>query len=323
VEPGSFRDRTARVFYQDGRVYRGLRNDAAAEWRALSATAFFGRRVAEGSIVATRDVERETGPAFDAWDAVLEHDRIPFVTYPYEWCFGMLQDAALLQLDLVLDALAEKLTLKDCTPFNIQWVGRRPVFIDVTSFVRRAAGEPWIGYRQFCELFLFPLLLQAYKGVAFHPWLRGSLEGMDAADCWRLMSAGDLRRPGVFSRVYLTSVMQRRYGGGQQDATRELQAAGFATELIARNVRKLKRLVEGLRWSASSHWVEYVTTNTYDEADEAAKVEFVSSVLAERPRTLVWDVGCNTGRFSRLAAAHAGHVVAMDADHAAVERLYR
>jgi hypothetical protein len=311
------------VFYQHGRVYRGLSGEAAAEWRALAAAAFFRRRVADGSIVGTRDIEQTAEAGFPGWDTVLEHDRVPFVTYPYEWCFGMLQDAALLQLDLVLEALAEGLTMKDSTPFNVQWNGARPVFIDVASFVRRPTGEAWIGYRQFCELFLFPLLLQAYKDVPFHPWLRGSLDGIDAADCWRLMSAGDLRRPGVLSRVFLTSVMQRRYGGGQKDASRELKAAGFSTELISRNVTKLRGLVAGLRWSGASHWVDYVTTNTYDEADDAAKVAFVSEVLGLRRRALVWDVGCNTGRFSQLSAGHATQVVAMDGDHAAVERLYR
>jgi hypothetical protein len=99
--------------------------------------------------------------------AVLEHERIPFVSYPYEWTFAMLRDAALLQLELLRRALDEDLTLKDSSSYNVQWRGAQPVFIDVGSFERLRPGEPWAGYRQFCMLFLNPLLLQAHKGVDF------------------------------------------------------------------------------------------------------------------------------------------------------------
>ena len=106
---------------------------------------------------------------------------MPFVSYPYEWPFSMLRDAALLQLELLRAALAEDMIPKDASPYNVQWRGTRPVFIDVGSFERFREGEPWAGYRQFCCLFLYPLMLQAYAGLAFQPWLRGSLEGIEPA----------------------------------------------------------------------------------------------------------------------------------------------
>ena len=163
-------------------------------------------------LVATTEASRsQIPPLSDPWVAVLRHQTIPVVSYPYEWCFSMLQDAALLQIDLLLAALDEGMTLKDATPFNIQWIGTRPVFIDIGSFTAAAPGEPWAGYRQFCEMFLYPLFLQAYKDVPFHPWLRGSLEGVEAGHINRLMSARDRLRPGVFPHVYLLSKLQARY----------------------------------------------------------------------------------------------------------------
>ena len=111
------------------------------------------------------------------WVAALSHERLPFVSYPYEWTFSMLKDAALLQLRLTAAALAEDLMLKDASPYNVQWRGCRPVFIDVGSFERLRAGEPWAAYRQFCMLYLYPLLLEAYRGVPFQPWLRGASTG--------------------------------------------------------------------------------------------------------------------------------------------------
>src|SRR5206468_3819805 len=104
---------------------------------------------------------------------------LPFVSYPYEWPFEMLRDAALLQLGLIEEALAEDVVLKDGTPYNVQWRGAEPVFVDVGSFERLPPGEPWAGYRQFCMLFLYPLMLQAYRGIAPQPWPRGSLEGIE------------------------------------------------------------------------------------------------------------------------------------------------
>jgi hypothetical protein len=154
--------------------------------------------VAEGRLVATERVGGGSGLPAELADAgyaaVLAHERIPFVSYPYEWPFGMLRDAALLQLELLSAALDEGLALKDATPYNVQWRGSRPVFVDVGSFERVRPGEPWAGYRQFCMLFLYPLLLQAYKGVAFQPWLRGSLEGISPAECRSLLGLRDRLR---------------------------------------------------------------------------------------------------------------------------------
>ena len=124
------------------------------------------------------------------WAATLAHETIPFVSYPYEWPFGMLQDAGLLHLEVLEAALDGGMILKDGSSFNVQWTGTRPVFVDVGSFTVPRPGEPWAGYRQFCRHFLFPLLLQAYKDVPpLQPWLRGSLEGIQAGDMARLMSA--------------------------------------------------------------------------------------------------------------------------------------
>ena len=125
------------------------------------------------------------------------------ISYPYEWPFSMLQAAALLTLDLQAAALHADMTLKDATPFNVQWSGSQPAFIDIPSFQRLRPGEPWVGYRQFCQLFLYPLFLQSYKDLPFQPWLRGSLEGVEPAQCSRLMSLRDLFRPGVLSHAVL------------------------------------------------------------------------------------------------------------------------
>lgn len=317
-EPGSFRDRNGRVHYQDGRVLRTLGPRASENWQRLQETAFFRRCVEAGSIVATTDL----GPQPDG-GGLLEHERIPFVSYPYEWPFGMLKDAALLHLDLMRDALAEGFVLKDATPYNVQWQGARPVFIDIPSFEPLPPGAPWAGYRQFCELMLYPLMLQAYRGVDFRPLLRGRIDGIPAGEMRRMLSARDLLRRGVLLHVVAQSLLQRRYAGSGRDVRGALTEAGFDKSLIERNVAKLRRLVAGLRPpDLPTEWGDYEKTHSYDAAEHAAKADFVERAAARRRWRLVWDIGCNTGAFSRLVEPRADCVVAMDADWLAIERLY-
>jgi len=322
-DAGSYRDRTSRVFRHDGAVFRALGAEALEAWEALSGSAFFRRSVAEGRVIRTERVAAPPGVAgVDGWRAFLRHAVVPFVSYPYEWPFGMLKDAALLYLDLLLEGLDEELVLRDGSPFNVQWVGARPVFIDVPSFRRLRPGELWVGYRQFCEMFLYPLFLTAYRDVPFHPWLRGRLDGISAEECANLLSGLDRLRPAVLVHAYLHAKLQARFAG--TDVPRAPEAAGLTRQAVIANVRRLRRTVARLAWRRSrSAWSEYGTADGYDEADRDRKAAFVRGAVRARPRRLVWDLGCNTGLFARVAAEHADYVVAMDADHLAVERLYR
>lgn len=330
LEPGSFRDRTARVFRRDQEILRGLNPQALENWERLRSSRFFSRFTETGALVRTEQLSQaQVEQAAHAgelreWAAVLRHERIPFVSYPYEWCFGMLKDAACLQLDLLMAALDEGMVLKDATAFNVQWRGGEPVFIDIASFQPLAPGEPWPGYRQFCRTFLYPLLLQAYRGVPFQPWLRGSLEGIPSDHCWRVLTPRDWFRPGVFTDVYLQAKAEARYADTRRNVRGELRAAGFNSALIAANAKRLRKVIGKLRWTpGTSVWSEYATHNSYEAADAASKQAFVREVAASRRWRLAWDIGCNTGVFSRIAAEHAETVVALDADAVAVERLYQ
>jgi len=322
LEPGSFRDPDSRVFTADGKVLRLLSEQGLADWRALAASGLLD----ELPVVGTREVEPADVP--DALHggvaAVLEHDRIPFVSYPYEWTFAMLKDAALLQLELLRRGIDKGLILKDSSPYNVQFRGARPVFIDVGSFEQLREGEPWAGYRQFCMLFLYPLLLQAWKDVPFQPWLRGSLDGITPHEARELLSTRDLLRRGTLSHVVLHDRLERRHEDKDEDLKGELRKAGFNKELILANIRGLERLIERLGWNPDrSTWSEYGPHTTYTEDDAARKARFVADAVVEERPSLVWDLGCNDGRHSRIVSETADYVVAMDADSLVVDRLYR
>ncbi|MEK6257604.1 MAG: class I SAM-dependent methyltransferase [Planctomycetota bacterium] len=324
---GSFRDRSARVLVRNEGVFRLLTADGLDTWRQVSRTPCFKRLMSEERLVETRELSRDEIEQLDLPEdsaAILQHERIPFVSYPYEWSFGMLRQAALLHLEILTEALNSGLILKDASPYNVQFCGSRPVFIDIGSFVALAPDEPWAAYRQFCELMLFPLLLQAYRHVDFQSVLRGELEGVSARQFLRWLSWRDLLRPGVFSHGWLQATLERHTRTVSTSTVRDLQSSGFSTELIRRNVTKLTRLVERLDWKPEgTQWTNYRTALPHVVQDGEAKAAFVRSVCTRRRWPLVWDLGCNDGRFSRIAAETAGTVVAMDHDHGCVERLYR
>jgi ribosomal protein L11 methylase PrmA len=320
TEAGSFRDPDSRVFIRDGAVYRALSREGWEDWEALAATPL----AIDDRIVATEQVELDDLPELTGEPAAgaLRHERIPFVSHPYEWPFSMLKDAALLQLGLGREALRHDLTLKDASAYNVQWRGAEPVFIDVGSFERLRPGEPWAGYRQFCMLHLYPLMLQAYRGVPYHAWLRGSIDGIEPSEARALLPRF---RRGVLAHVILHARLEARYAAtGGREVKTELKRAGFGKELLDANLRKLEKLVRRLEYTPGrTAWTEYGATNTYTSEEAEQKAGFVRAAAARRPGGLTWDLGCNDGTYSRVAAEHADYVVAIDADHATVDGLYR
>ena len=323
LEPGSFRDPESRVFYADGQVFRSLSKEGLEDFEALAASGLLD----DARIVRTERADDAAGLEqllAKETAAVLRHELIPFVSYPYEWTFSMLKDAALVQLDLLLAALDHELVLKDSSPYNMQWRGARPVFVDVGSFERLREGEPWVGYRQFCMLYLYPLLLQSAKGVPFHAWLRGSIDGIAPAQMRGLSSFRDRLRRGWLTNVFLHARLEQRYGDRGGEVKRDVKRAGFNKQILLANVRKMKKLVERLEWSPPEGvWVAYGERNSYTDDDARRKDEFVRDVSSSRHWPLVWDIGCNNGRYSRIAAEGAKTVVAVDADQGPVELLYR
>jgi hypothetical protein len=321
---GSFRDPLSRVFVGDDGVWRGLTAEALEDFDALAESSFFAAALERGDIVATERVD-DTAVVPGDWAGVLRHDPIRVLSYPYEWSFEMLRDAARLQLALTREALADKLITKDASAFNIQFVGAKPVFIDVGSFERLRPGEPWAGYRQFCELFLNPLYVQALRDVPFQPLLRGRLDGITPGVAAALIGGSGRFRKGVFTHVRLHARAERRYADAdrERDVRAELKRAGFGPALIDAQLRNLQRALDGLSWRQhDSTWSDYGERGHYSDSDLEAKSAVVAA--AARQPGIVLDLGANDGRFSRIAVdAGASAAIAVDADQLVVDRLYR
>lgn len=324
AEPASFRDPDSAVFRLDGRILRGLSARAADDWDRLAATSFFPGLVDDGKVVASTPYEGEAPPSPRGapWSRVIEHERVPFVSYPYEWPFGMLRDAAELHLEVLVAALAEGFSTKDGTAYNVQFHHGRPVFIDVGSF--EPANGPWPGYRQFCETLLFPLLIQAHLGIPFQPLLRGSVDGLPPLVVAPMFKGLRKWRKGVLRNVVLHGALERKVTTSSEQMKQQLRSAGFSVELAKAMTGKLLKLVRALEVRRSgSTWSDYRDTCTYTDESAAAKQRFVEEAVSGSTTRTVLDLGANDGAYSFVAAGHTDLVIAVDGDEAVIDALYR
>jgi ribosomal protein L11 methylase PrmA len=324
MNEGSFRDPSGHVFEFQGRILRTINQAAKLAYEAARDAGIIGKLSEEGALVASREVSETVWPlAIPGAAYLLEHDRVPFISYPYEWSFGELKAAALHHLDLQLSLLESSFVLSDANAYNIQFIGPRPIFIDTLSIRPYQNGEFWQGYRQFCEQFLNPLLLRSVFGIAHNPWFRGSLEGVETRDLARLLS---LRHKLSWKMLVHVVLKARLEANALRAPDQAMQTAKQARRLSRAGYRGL--LSQLRHWVArlqpadtgKTVWGDYAKDNTYtgDEASAKKKAiaEFASRV---RPKILV-DLGCNTGDFS-VAALEGGaqSVIGFDFDHRAVD----
>ena len=326
---GSFRDPSAVVLQSGGRVFRALDDAAFEDFEALVASGVLARQVSAGRVVATWPVASADVPGAPVIDRrrphLIEHERIAFVSHPYEWPFSLLKRAAVLHLDLHLDLLRSGFTLADGSAYNIQFRGTRPVFIDIPSVRRYREGEYWAGYRQFCEQFLNPLLLTAVVGIPFHGWYRGTLEGVAVDDVARLLPA----RAALSWRVLLHVTLHARMTvSGQRRPDAGLPAPGgkhgrpLSRAALAWLLRGMRNWIVGLRprGASASRWADYSTRTSYAAEEADAKRSFVAAYIARAAPAEVLDLGCNNGVYSEIAlAAGAKRVVGLDTDLGALE----
>lgn len=320
-DKGSFRDRTNQIVYQNGRVLRLLTEEGKRNWQSLRSSQLFAREVGR-KLIETSESPLPPLPNKNGWVAALEHKMIPVISYPYEWCFGMLKDAALLQLELLHEALGQGLTIKDASAYNVQWLGASPVFIDIGSFESYQRGSAWRAYNQFCRLFLFPLLLQGYRGIDFRPFLSYSLDGIDIQTMSKIFASPLTWRRGVFTHVILHSLLEAKTAGINPNQTSH---NFFNEKIIQRNVSKLRAIISSLSLPAvKTTWGDYAdSTPSYTTEEQDAKRSFISQVVAQRNRELVVDLGSNTGVFAEIAAKNSNYVIAADFDHLAIEKGYQ
>jgi len=322
TDTGSFRDPGGRVYVNDGHVYRSVMPRAVDEFAFVRSTGLLDKLIERGHVISETFVDTTVlGDSGEGACYVLEHPRLPFISYPYEWPFHALKAAALLQLDVHLEALEHGVTLSDASAYNIQFRGPRPVFIDSLSFRRYREGEFWIGHRQFCEQFVNPLLLRALSGVPYNSWYRGALEGISAQELRPLLRWHHKLSWNVLMHVVMQARFQTQVTA-QADAEQRIKNRRLSLGAFQQMLQGLRRWIAKLEPADTDKtvWADYAGDNSYKSEEACFKAHFIAEFVKTLKPSKLWDIGCNTGDYSKAALeAGAKFVVGFDFDQGALD----
>ena len=321
ADAGSFRDPGGRVFASGGRILRAVMPASAPAYEQARDAGLLNKLIERGLLAGSQETDLAVLDGLaPAPSYVLEHPRIPFISYPYEWSFSLHKRAALHHLDVHLAALEDGFTLSDATAYNIQFQGTRPIFIDHLSLIGYRDGDMWIGHRQFCMQFLNPLIFWAILGVQPCHWFRGSLEGIAPEDLSPLLSWRNNLSWTILTHVSAQAALQRRSLRTGELAGKPSETRLPKTALVGM-LQGLRRYISKLEMKGKATvWGNYAQDNSYGDAEAAAKREFVGEMVAAAKPSLLFDIGCNSGDYSLVALdAGAKSVVGFDFDHGALE----
>jgi len=317
---GSFRDPAGRMFRRDGVLYRGIAPQGLDDYSMLMSSGLYEELCAAGKLIPHEEAASPQAPTDEL--RFIRPREIPFISYPYEWCFEQMRAAALLTLDVQQAALARGMCLKDASAYNVQFVGPRCVFIDTLSFARRQANVPWAAYGQFCRHFLAPLALMSMRDARLAALLRTHLDGVPLDLAAKLLPKRSRLKMGLLSHLHMHAYFVKKFSSGGAAASSK------NTRTLPRNA--LEALVQSLRSAvlslksdeSSGEWTDYYDNTSYDAAAMDQKIRIVADYLSSKAPAVVWDIGANTGRFSQVACEAGAYTVAFDIDHQAVQRNY-
>jgi hypothetical protein len=311
-DPGSFRDPAGFVFKQNGELFRRVNPSGLDDFKFLIDSGLYAKLVNNQMLVSHVESPNHIDSSVD-----LRPIAIPIISYPYEWTLSQLKSAALLTLDIQEQALLRGMTLKDASPFNIQFQSDSPIFIDTLSFSKNDQSTLWLGYRQFCELFLVPLLLKKYvSGILRLPELYFN----DGRNLEIAVSALPFRiflKKGLFFHIYLHSKAQKKFSETSVKAISSKKVSVQSQILLVKSLRKsISRITPVF---AESTWSDYYTDIHYSDLEFKEKKEAVFSFLSTIRPKLVMDLAGNSGEFSELAINLGASVLLVDSDESAIE----
>lgn len=312
-EKASFRDPAGFIYYKDGAVYRQIKKCYFKQYRHLMNSGLYDELIKLGYLVKHRQVA-ETDDYI-----TLEVEKIPFISYPYEWCFYELKDAALLTLKIQKIALKYGMILKDASAYNVQFVGKKAIFIDTLSFDFYEDNSPWGAYGQFCRHFMAPLLLMRYVDESLVCLLSNYIDGIPIELAKKILK----NRGGftAFEHIKLHS-----YSINKNCDNHELCNMSVSKVSLNNMIQMIIRQIEKLtRKKSSSEWEYYYENTNYSNCADESKLNIVSKYLQKikfEKKDVIFDLGANDGKYSKLAQTTPAYVVAFDIDHNVVNRNY-
>jgi len=321
AEASSFRDPDGFVFYRDGTLYRQINRKHENHYRQLVKSGLYEHLVDTQRLVPHREVETPPARA-DEFFKIIEPEPIPFLSYPYEWCFSQLKDAALLTLSIQRKALDFGMSLRDCSAYNIQFIHGRPILIDTLSLGVHEPGKPWEAYKQFCQHFLAPLMLMSRRDIRLNQLCVTELDGIPLNLARRLLAHHVYASWSAFLHIYLHARYDDYYGARFVKSTEN--NGRFGDRAFRGLIDSLEKAISKLTLKTrQSEWLTYTGEgHNYSDASRQHKIQTVEAYLDQCRSQELWDLGANTGVFSRMASAAGARVIAFDQDPYCVEANY-
>ena len=319
--PSSFKDPSGFVLEAEGKLYRQVNQYYAAQYRQLIDSGLYKQLVSQGRLIAHEEIATNFTNSPD-WYTTLQPEPVATISYPYEWCFEQLQDAALLTLSVLKTALQHGMILKDATPYNIQFYKGRPVFIDTLSFDTYDPKQPWIAYRQFCQCFLFPLYLEHYLKTDIQKILSTYIDGIPVDIIAKLLPLKSRLSLGVWLHVYLqhTTTTSARANNNNHK-----QSASFNKKKLLDVISHLTSIITSFPANKTykTTWSNYYEDTILSKEYLKEKATIIREMSAQTTARTVLDLGANDGYFSKLFASQQLQVIATDSDNRCISRLYQ
>ena len=318
--PASFRDPSGFLFSSGRQLYRQVNRVYQEHYEHLIGSGLYDALVDLSLLVPHQEVDNISSSEPADCYKILKPELIPFVSYPFEWCFSQLKGAALATLKIQKIALEHGMSLKDGSAYNIQFAQGKTLLIDTLSFHKLREGEPWIAYRQFCQHFLAPLALMAYTDVRLNQLFRVFIDGVPLDLTSSLLPLRTRFRPSLLTHIHLHAKSQRHFSNKPAASPARHRIGLTALQGMIEN---LESSIKRLSWKGySTEWANYYQEANYSSESFQHKRALVGQFLEQaRPET-VWDMGANIGLFSRIASDRGIHTVCFDIDPAAVEKNY-
>ncbi len=312
----SFRDPDGFLYFKGGKLYRQVNYSSQENYTKLIDSGLYQRLVRESLLIPHEEVTGDPS-AFKT----IQPAFVPFISYPYEWSFSQLKDAALATLSIQNIALEYGMSLKDASAYNIQFLDGKPVLIDTLSFEVYQEGYPWVAYRQFCQHFLAPLALMAYKDIRLSKLSQVFIDGIPLDLASRLLPMQTKINPSFSMHIHLHASMQARYA--DQTSPGKIGQGKVSKTGLLGLISNLKSSIHSLRWNpGTTAWNQYYDATNYSDADFEEKKQIIGKYLDIAKPVTLWDLGANTGLFSRIASDRGVRTVAFDYDAGAVEYAY-
>tara|TARA_E500000178_G_scaffold352398_1_gene415745 strand:- start:228 stop:1610 length:1383 start_codon:yes stop_codon:yes gene_type:complete len=324
-EKGSFRDPAGKIFYHENKVFRKLSDYGFKRFEYLYKNEIIQNSINANYLIHSRlisDDEKEE-INLNIGDKIIEHKSIPYISYPYEWSFAQLKEAALFHLDFNLFLLKMNATLIDSSAYNVQFIGNKPVFIDTLSIEKYREGSPWLGHKQFCENFLNPLILKSKKGIKFNNWFKGNLEGIETEDLDKLLGFFQKFSYNIFVHVYLLNKLDQKF-----KSKKSLQPMNkksfFSKKNLVSLLNQLRKFIFNLNdYKSITIWDDYSSNNSYSKDDEEKKKDIVKNFIKKNQFNFLADIGCNDGVYSHLALKNGcKNVIGFDFDINAINQAF-